>query len=455
MNRTTQILLVVGALLVASYPGFAWLTGLLVEHRIERAEGQVTLDAPYAKILRRDYRRGVYRSTEVITYEFRLPPTASIMATAALPSSFTLTLRSEITHGPFPDLRGPALASIDSTLILPASARQEISKVIGSQPIVRARTRVGWFGSTRSTLTSPAFHWRGADGSTFAWSGLTALMRGGRDLSSWSGRITAPGLKLRSADGARFDLRDFAFSGRARRVFGAILAGHNRFAVARIDGEAPRTGMAYALRQAAFTSHTDVHGAFLDMRFKLSTDAAQFGKVSLSHVVYSASVEHLDGVSLARLTGALRAAESQASGNPTLLQAQLRQTLRQYGGPLLLHDPVLKIRRVSFTMPEGTLALSATVSAPGLSPSDLGWPALIAALETHGQITADVSIDDALLRKFMASRGTTSAAAARITTLERQGYLKARANTETLHLRFAGGRLTLNGEPFPPAAPAH
>ncbi len=455
MNRTSQILLVAGALLGASYPGFAWLTGLLVEHQIERTEGQVTRDEPYVRILGRNYRRGVYRSSEVITYEFRLPPTAPITATAALPSSFTLTVRSEITHGPFPDLRGTGLATIDSTLILPASARQEISKVIGSRPIVRARTRIGWFGSTRSTMTSPAFDWRGADGSTFAWSGLTAVMRGRRDLSSWSGRITAPGLTLRSADGARLELRDFAFSGRARRVFGAIFAGHNRIAVARLDGIAPRTGMAYALRQAAFTSRTDVHGAFLDMRFKLSSDAAQFGKVSLSHVVYSVGVEHLDGAALARLTRAVRAAESQASGNATLLQAQLQRTLRRYGGPLLLHDPVLKIRRMGFTMPEGTLALSATVSAPGLSASDLGWPALIPALETHGQLTADLSIDDALLRKFMASHGAASGAAARITALERQGYLKARASTETLHLRFAAGRLTLNGEPFPPAAPAH
>jgi hypothetical protein len=71
VNRTTQILLVVGALLVASYPGFAWLTGLLVERQIERTEGRITREEPFVRILERNYRRGVYRSTEVIPYELR------------------------------------------------------------------------------------------------------------------------------------------------------------------------------------------------------------------------------------------------------------------------------------------------------------------------------------------------------------------------------------------------
>lgn len=116
---------------------------------------------------------------------------------------------------------------------------------------------------------------------------------------------------------------------------------------------------------------------------------------------------------------------------------------------------MIDVRQVSFTMPEGSFLLSARLSAPGLSRADLQWPAAIAALKSHAQVTADLRVDNGLVRRLLAMGGSNPRIAAQLASFERQGYLAAGADNLTTHLEFSGGRLTLNGHAFPPAAPAN
>ena len=49
--------------------------------------------------------------------------------------------------------------------------------------------------------------------------------------------------------------------------------------------------------------------------------------------------------------------------------------------------------------------------------------------------------------------GSNPKIAAQLTTFEQQGYLTAGPAAVTTHLELSGGRITLNGHPFPPAPP--
>jgi uncharacterized protein YdgA (DUF945 family) len=176
----------------------------------------------------------------------------------------------------------------------------------------------------------------------------------------------------------------------------------------------------------------------------------------LSNLTYSESFEHVDGPSLLAFADALRAAERQANGNQAQLQAGMLDAFRHQGADLVAHDPVINIRQVSFTMPEGGLQLSARISAPGLAASDLQqWPAGILALRSHAQVTADLRVDNGLLQKFLAMGGSNPKVAAQLTSFEQQGYLTAGAAAVTTHLELSNGMITLNGHPFPPAAPVN
>jgi uncharacterized protein YdgA (DUF945 family) len=453
MNRTTKILFAIGGILVLSYPGIAWVTGVAIESRIQHNEQRTIAQVPYLTLVSREYHRGVYHSTETATYGFRIPAlqAAGAAAGAALPAGATITVASNIQHGPFPGLHTPALATVDSTLVVPPALQQQLSGVLGSKPVLEVHTTIGFFGGASARVASPAFSLRLPDGSSLAWGGLTGTVTATRNQARWSGQLSAPRLALQGAQGG-IELAGLEYTGAHEKALDELYVGTGTFTIERVDGKAPRLGD-YSLQRISVTTTAKAAGEFFDIRADVATDAAQIASVSLKNVMYSESFEHVHGPSLASMVQAIRVAEQQSGLNRTQLQTGMQDAVRQYGGDLLLHDPVINIRQVSFTMPEGSFLLSAKLSAPGLSRADLQWPAVIVAVETHAQATADLKVDNGLVQRLLAMGGSNPKVAAQLASLEQQGYLTAGASNVTTHLEFSGGRLTLNGHAFPPAAP--
>lgn len=447
MNRTTKILLAIG-IIVLSYPGLAWLTGIAVQGRLQRSQQQVLERVPYVALLKREYDRGIYRSTEIATYGLRIPA-----AGAAIPAGATLTITSHIQHGPLPGLSAIGLATVDSTVSGPPAMQKALAAVLGTTPLMRVHTTVGLFGGATANITSPAFSTQLPDGSTLTWGGVTGTVTSGGIRARDSVQLSVPRLALKGSHGA-FEIAGIEYSGSFRKAFDELYLGSGTLTIERLDGTtAPRS--AFSLQRISLATASKADGQFLDMRVDLAMDAAQAAAVQLTNVVYSVSVEHLHGPTLASMTQAIRKAEGEAGPDPVKLQAAAQGAFRQYGVELLLHDPVIDIRRISFTMPEGTFLVSAKVSAPGLSPADLqGLPAASAALKTHAELTADVSVDNGLVQKFLALKRATPNVGQQLTTFEQQGYLTAGTSAVTTHVAYAAGKLTLNGHPFPPAPPA-
>jgi len=455
MNRTTKNLLAIGGIIVLSYPGVAWVAGMVIESRIQHAEQQALDQVPYLTLVRRDYHRGVYRSTEVATYGFRLP-VPQVMKTAgaaALPDSATITVTSQIQHGPLPGLHAVALAIVDATVSAPPALQQALGAALGSQPLLRIHSTVGLFGGASGNLSSPAFDVKLPDGSTLAWGGLTASGTSSGDQARWSGELNAPRLAFAGPQG-RLELTGIEYSGANRKAFDGIYLGNGTFTVERLAGSTPRSGD-YLLQRIAVTSTSKPSGDFFDMRVDIAMDAAKVAAVQLRNVMYSESFEHIDGPSLVAMGKAIRAAERQAGAGPAKLQTAVRAAMSRYGTDLLLQNPVLDIRQVSFAMPEGSFLLSARISAPGLSRADLQWPAAIMALKTHAVVTADLRVDNGLVQKLLAMGGSNPGIGAQLASFEQQGFLTAGAAAVTTHLELSGGRLTLNGHSFPPAPPVN
>jgi uncharacterized protein YdgA (DUF945 family) len=453
VNRTTKTLLAIGGVIVLSYPGVAWVTGIAIESRLQASEQQALDQVPYLTLVSREYHRGVYRSTEIATYGFRVPVPAKAATGAPIPPHLTITVASTIEHGPFPGLRAFALARVDSTLVLPPALQKALAGVLGSAPLLQVHTTLGMLGGTRANLASPAFTLALANGSTLAWGGLTGTLRSTRHQGRWSGQFTAPRLALRGAQGG-IELVGLEYTASQKQAFDQLYLGTGNFTIEQIKGNGPRSGD-YSLQRLAIASTSKAEGDFFDVRIDLSVDAASVAALQLKNLIYSESFEHVHGPSFAAMMKAIRLAEQQAGGNRAQLQAGMQGALRQYGVELLLHDPVIDLRQVSFTMPEGSFLLSARLSAPGLSRADLQWPAAIGALQKHAELTADLRVDNGLLQKLLAMGGSNPKVAAQITAFEQQGYLTAGPAAVTTHVEYSGGKLTLNGHPFPAGPPAH
>lgn len=453
MNKTTKVLLAVGVIIVLSYPGIAWLTGMAVESRLQHNEQQALARSPYLTVLKREYRRGVYRSTASTTFSLHIPSRAG-GPVAALLSSFTITIASNIHHGPLLGLHGLGLAGIDSAIVAPPALQKELSAVIGSQPIAQLHSTVSLLGRSTGELTSPAFSLPLPNGANLVWGGLTASGSAGRNQTSWSGKLSVPRLLVQGPRG-RFELTGLEYSGSHRKALEGLYLGTGTFTIERLDGSGARPGSDFSLQRIALTTSSKADGDFLDMRVDVAMDAAQIAAVQLTNVVYSQGFEHVHGPSFASMVQAVRTAQLQSAGNPAQLQAGIQGAFRQYGVELLARDPVLDIRQVSFSMPEGSFLLSAKISAPGLAPADLQMPAAIMALRTHGQVTADLRVDNGLVQKLLTMSGSNPKVAAQLTSLEQQGYLAAGPAAVSTHFEFSSGRMTLNGHPFAPAPPVN
>jgi uncharacterized protein YdgA (DUF945 family) len=456
VNRTTKVLLAVAGVVVLSYPGLAWLTGLAIEGRIQHGEQQALDKAPYLTLVSRRYTRGVYRSTEVATYNLHNPAWQAAVKGATRsaivpPAAITVTFVSQIQHGPLPGLHRVALGLIDSQLIAPPALQKELAGALGSKPLLQLRTCVGFFGRATVTLTSPAFSVRLADGSTFAWGGLNASVKTTKD-QAWSAQLHLPGFGLRGSRGG-FDVAGITYSGSHTKAFGDFYAGTGKFTIDRVDGTGGQSGAQFAVNGISITSKSQVAGEFVDMHVDTTADAATIAGLNLKSLSYLVSFEHIHGPSLVALAQAVRKMQRQAGTNPTQVQGAVQAAFRQYGGDLLLHDPIIDIRQIGFSMPEGSLVFSSKLGAPGLSPADLQWPAIIMTLRTHAKITADLRVDNGLLQKLLAMGGSNPKVAAQLNSLEQQGYLINASSALTTHIDYSAGRLTLNGHPFPPAAP--
>lgn len=440
MNRATKILLAAGGIVVLSYPGVAWMTGIVIESRIQHNEQEILDRAPYIALVKREYHRGIYRSTEIATYGLRNRHL----------SSATITVVNDIRHGPLPGLHMPALGLVDTTVGAPPGLQKEIASVLGSKPILEVQTSVGLLGGSTSNLTSPAFSTRLPDGSTLAWGGLTGTITTAGNQGHVSGELSLPRLAVQGAKGG-VELTGLEYTGAHTKVLDDLYDGTMRLTVEKLAGSNPRSGAPYSLERVSIASSAKTTGEFVDIGVDTSADAATFGDVALKNIAYSVSLQHVHGPTLAALGQAVRALQRQPGRDPLQLQAGIKTTFSRYGGDLLLREPVIDIRRISFAMPEGALLFSARLSAPGLSPGDLKWPAAILALRAHAQVTADLRIDNGLLQKLLTMRGPSPQINARLQSLEQQGYLTAAPDAVSTHLEYSAGRLTLNGHPFPPA----
>ena len=257
----------VAVLLVVAYPAAAWWAGKQVEATV--AEQYKTLDKlPLVKVVKREYQRGVFSSTEVATFEVlgelmrsireeRAGESADKAPDAKAAEPLRFSVRSEISHGPYAGGQ-LAAASVDSELVFDDEARKEISKVFGDKKPLTTRTVFRFDGGGRSSMESPAFthSFKAAEGedATVTWGGMKAEMDFTRDVESFGLQGTMPKLEIKDSKGVHMLMSDIKMSGNQKRLFKdepLLYGGTQRFEVLRWRSPArhqrPRPWVAKAL----------------------------------------------------------------------------------------------------------------------------------------------------------------------------------------------------------------
>ena len=445
MNRRIGIALVVVAIVLA-YPVAAWLIGLRAEHTWQQREQQIAQRYPFFETVKREYRRSIYSSTEEVTYRIggSLANGMRAFSGGAPTPDLQITVRNTLHHGPLPQLRAFAPATIDTEIILPPQIRQKLTELFGDQATLGIHTRLHWFGGSTTTVHSPAFERKTPDAVAINWRGLDGTTDVGNDLEYYRGTFTVPGLDVKAAK-ANVTLENMqGTTDQQSSAFQGVYLGTLHITLARLAIEPTSPGHAVSLQNLAMNSNLSAQGEYVDINGGINADSIRFEQFNLTHVGYEIRGSHLYGPTLATMNKSFQAMESDPG--------KAQEILKTNGVELLLHDPVLELPRIGFAMTEGELLISLKASAHGFTRAEIDGPPgeLKSAIARHLQAAADLRIDTALLDKLLDTSGNADKFTAQLQGLQRQGYLKLDGKALTTHLAFESGQLKVNGLPFPP-----
>jgi uncharacterized protein YdgA (DUF945 family) len=443
------------AALVIAYPVMAWALGLATEHEWSTHEQLLLQRYPYLEQVKRDYRRGVYSSTEVVTYRLRGPSLQNFggLTGGADTTRFELTLRNTIHHGPLPQMRAFAPATVRTEIVWPAPWRAKLSELFGKQPSLIIHSQLTWLGNRSIEVHSPPFQHNAPDGTALTWRGVVGTAVVGPDFNSYSANGTAAGFSLKSA-GVSLALENLTFQTDQRSVFDQVYTGPMKLRLDRLDITQVAPARRVSVQDFMLDGHSSAQGEYVDMDAKLTANTLQMADFAATRLGYEIRLSHIHGPSLSAFTKAIQAAQAQSSDAVAHAQ-KTQEAFKTEGVEILLRDPVFEMPRIEMAMPEGELLISLKLNLKGLSRAELdGPPALVgSALAKHVQASADVRIDTALLDKLLDSTGKGDRLAAPLQGMQQQGYLKLDGKALTTHLVYRNGQLEVNGRSFPAVGP--
>ncbi len=451
MKRATKALLIAVVAVPVAYTAAAWLIGMNVQAQLESREQELLSNAPYLELTHHEYHRGIYGSTEQATYGVRLPfPRLGALPRGAGRSALELTILNNIHHGPLPGFRSFGLASIDTELVPPRELAQALNSAFGGQPAVSIRTTMGWLGGSATEFSSPAFHVQLSSAGTLSSGGLHGSVKTTHDSDSWSAHVASRGFGFEGPS-ARTELGEIGFDATMHRAFDVIYVGDSAFTLARAEFHR-RDDAPFELSGLSVRGTSKADSEYVDIGADATADGLKTQQLSFSRLVYGLRLSHLEGNSLASLTRAVRQQQaSSATGAPMSSPGALGEAFNRYGVDLLVHDPVLEITRAGFAMPEGEFQLSAKVATHGITREELSGPRGFVTVLPHLDAALDARVDTALLEKLIAISPQAEQHSAQISRLEQQGLLKRQGGAWVLQLGYHAGKLTVNGQPYPPA----
>jgi uncharacterized protein YdgA (DUF945 family) len=467
VSRTVRNSLIVVAVLILAYPAAAWLLGMMVEHNWEEREQtglqQIPGYAQYVTIVKRDYRRSVYGATEEVTFRLgeKLLKAIRSSGNADWTDHVQLVVRNTIHHGPFPQLRGFAPATVDTEWILPPEVHDKLLAAFKGKANLTIHTRMNWLGGSVTRVHSPAFNQPLEKVASIDWRGLDATLVAGREIGSGSVDLTSPGLTLKTEKGDTVGYQDLKLDSTLQAAYEVLNVGDLKLVLGQLQIEAANKPFKLTAHDLAFESHSHLDGEFVNAEGGLTVAAVQVNTFDTSHINYAARFTHIHGPAAAAFTKALRAEQSDTPDTATPQEAaaaNMKRLAAAFQGPgidLLVKEPVVDITHLGFAMPEGALDISLKASMPGVTKEELqgALDAVKTAFVKHLQLSADIHIDTAMLDKLLESTGKGENAAAQLQGLQRQGYIKLDGKTLTTHLTYLGGQLKVNDQPFPPRPP--
>lgn len=431
MKRLLLLFIAIAAVLLLGLPGYV---GWQTEQRYRELIG--TPGAPVGLVA---FDRGWFHSRATLVVN---PAQWNWEALQGLPSEeAALQLTDHIAHGPIPWAAGTDTIAQGPALVVVATRaggfplRSEYRLGLDGDltgTVAWGGGRVPWPGDKAASLDSGSADWRvGGDGQSLK----LALVAEGLALDAARYRLESPHLQ--------FELRA------ARAEPGPWLADANsRLGELRLsDGRGP----GFRVRGVAFDLGSGLQDDRFNGRLTVGVDHAAGPNHEYGPGRLELTLERLDADSLARLQATAMRFAGATRYDMAMLGAVYAELPR-----LLAHQPRLALRELFLQAPEGRLSARGQLALDTDDPTVLNNPYLLRqAVGGELHLSAPPALAERLARLYLAHRAGTPPPGEARQWLARQierGTLERDEGVIRIHVRYASGRLTLNGRPWPAAS---
>ena len=442
MKKLLAIVLGIVLLAASAYAASAFYYGREVETAM--ADPYKGLEAnPYVKLLKRDYQRGVFSSTESVTIEL-----LGDFARATGGAPLLMTARSRVSHGPVPGLSQLAAAAVDTELFVGGAG----IPMPGTRVMV-ARTVVHHDGTGETRGVSPATALEFPDPvvgklGRIAWDGGDFVMQFSQNMQQYNLQGQSPKFEMGMADGGRVVMSGVRFAENSKAIFPedtSLRTGTQNMAIGEMSMILPVPGAKpVVMKKITYDTSVPLNGDFIGLNAKLLITDILVAEQNYGPAHLDMSGKNLHARSLLQVQKAMAGMNKMAAPQPGSDPMAAMQPMIAAMVAVLQHDPEVSIDRFSFNTPNGEVLLTAKVRVPGVTAEDASN---VMALMQKMDVGAELALPEALLM-------TTAPPPVQqqVAGLIEQGYAYRDGTMIKSKLEYRAGQVAVNGLPFDPMA---
>lgn len=439
MKKLFFLFIVVGAL-AALAPKFI---GNYAEQQYRLLLGRA--DQPLIEVSKVSYERGWFRSRAVTAIAVRVPGSRQLQNQKSSPP-LRFEMVHDIIHGPViwngKKIQLGLLAAI-THLRLTGKSEEMVRRIFGDKDPLTIETLRTFSGPYQLRLITAGATYRNPEkGIAISLQPAGGEWQMAGDLAASKGTLRWPGMRF-TADKGQLHIEDVSYVFDLREFNEFLWLGTNTFRVGRIGFRAPgQNDVQFTDLQVA--ADADGKEGLLQAREDITLAKLTVGGASYGPDALSMRLRHLDLGAVTELAARQREFVAKMCSSTTPEAAEeindkFAQAFLALLPKLLQKGPEFEISNLSFSLPAGKVTGHAKIVV------DASRPELLAQLPTLPK-TLDANFRLDVPRALLAFTKWEPQADALLS----KGYLKENQGTISLLGQYAQGRLTVNGQPFPP-----
>lgn len=383
--------------------GLPYYLGIKAEQSL-RQQQALLANTSFLQVEQHTYQRGWFASTETTVIRFKPGFLAGLQQ--QLPDNIQtilrepITLKSHIRHGLFANGLTPVRAQVETEFAFSPEAEKVLMRFFGQQAPVTLTNTIDLSGDGVLQWQIPSFDYEELSGIKMVWQGLQSHMRYQAGFEQYDTQTTSPGLSMVLADKGEVAYQGLMLDTHTEDGQNQLALGSSKLTLKQFSMQW-HEGVQYDIRinelinlmtdlqigafinphgsvvpskvvldDLAFDTHMQENGEWIMSQGRFGFAQLHYGDDVYGPLAIEASAEHLHAPSLLAIKHKLTELAQQNLDAEAMRDAMVAMA-REEGQGLFTHDPIIKLNRFQFQMPEGLVDVSGQLGFKGLTAQDM------------------------------------------------------------------------------------